>query len=552
MKIIATLQADLDGTPLGTRSRLADELCGIPVLRRTVERVQAIRRVEKIFVMCPEAQQDRCTRLLDGTAAQVLAVRTDPPRWATLVQAARKWSLEGWRGGIGGATFFDEFIDCRVLAGLLETVDSDLVLAVPPAGALFDPALADRMIEHKIELRDEFRLVFSQTPPGLSGVVMESGLIRELAESLSPIGWAFAYQPDTPKKDLILESCCFEVPRELRHAVGRVSADTDRSTATVHQWLQDHDATDASEVGRWLIERKSDWVEPVPHEVEIELTTDDPYPDAVLRPRGSRIEARGPIDPAIVEHVAEWISHYDDALLILGGFGDPLRHPTFDSVLKAAAQCYSSDRRVYGLAVRTTAVDLTDEQIELMIKCRVDVLSIILDAWTGESYARLQSPRDPDSAKLDAILAKIDRVAEIRQSLDSPFPIVLPEFTKARENADELDDFHDGWIRRLGAVMIGAAGPYAGQFEDHRMIDMSPPARFACRRIASRCCVLADGRVTPCDQDMHGRFVMGRLPDQSLEEIWQGEAFSSLRTAHTKGRFDVSPICAACTEWHRP
>ncbi|MCH7924702.1 MAG: hypothetical protein IIC51_04130, partial [Planctomycetes bacterium] len=213
MKIIATLQADLERTPLGTRSRLADELCGIPVLRRTVERVQAIRHVEKVFVMCPEAQQDRCARLLDGTAAQMLAVRADPPPWATLVQAARKWSLDGWRGGIGGATFFDEFIDCRVLAGLLQSVDSDLVLAVPPAGALFDPALADRMIEHKLELRDEFRLVFSQTPPGLSGVVMESGLIRELAESLSPVGWAFTYQPNTPKKDLILESCCFEVSR---------------------------------------------------------------------------------------------------------------------------------------------------------------------------------------------------------------------------------------------------------------------------------------------------------------------------------------------------
>ena len=84
------------------------------------------------------------------------------------------------------------------------------------------------------------------------------------------------------------------------------------------------------------------------------------------------------------------------------------------------------------------------------------------------------------------------------------------------------------------------------------MIDMSPPARFACRRIASRCCVLADGRVTPCDQDMHGRLAMGRIPDQSLEGIWQGEALSSLRTGHAEGRFDVSPICGTCREWHRP
>ena len=39
MKVIAVLQADLEVTPLGTRSRLADVLAGVPILRRTVERV---------------------------------------------------------------------------------------------------------------------------------------------------------------------------------------------------------------------------------------------------------------------------------------------------------------------------------------------------------------------------------------------------------------------------------------------------------------------------------------------------------------------------------
>ena len=38
MKVIATLQADLEETPLGTKSRLADELGGVPVLLRTVQR----------------------------------------------------------------------------------------------------------------------------------------------------------------------------------------------------------------------------------------------------------------------------------------------------------------------------------------------------------------------------------------------------------------------------------------------------------------------------------------------------------------------------------
>jgi len=44
------------------------------------------------------------------------------------VQTARKWSLDGWRGGIGGTTHFDEFTDARVISGLLRSERADLVL----------------------------------------------------------------------------------------------------------------------------------------------------------------------------------------------------------------------------------------------------------------------------------------------------------------------------------------------------------------------------------------------------------------------------------------
>ena len=40
MKVIAALQVDLETTPIGTRSRLADDIGGTPILRRTVERIR--------------------------------------------------------------------------------------------------------------------------------------------------------------------------------------------------------------------------------------------------------------------------------------------------------------------------------------------------------------------------------------------------------------------------------------------------------------------------------------------------------------------------------
>ena len=138
MNVIAVIQADLEVTPLGTRSRLADELRGLPILRRTVERVLDVSGLSGVYVLTPENQAARCRTLLDGTAAVVQPMNADPPPWAALIRASRKWSLDGWRGGVGGSTAFDEYTDCRLIDGLLRHVEADAVLSVPPAAPLLD------------------------------------------------------------------------------------------------------------------------------------------------------------------------------------------------------------------------------------------------------------------------------------------------------------------------------------------------------------------------------------------------------------------------------
>ncbi|MGB2985229.1 MAG: radical SAM/SPASM domain-containing protein, partial [Phycisphaerae bacterium] len=324
-------------------------------------------------------------------------------------------------------------------------------------------------------------------------------------------------------------------------------------------------------------EREQASTEPLPREVEIELTTDDPYPRAMLRPAGDRVDTRGPIEPAIVHRIVTEITRYDDALLTLGGFGDPLRHPQFAAILESIRSVRRDGRSLYGLAVRTRAADLTDEHIDAMISNEVDILNVTLEAWTPQLYGKLQSPDDPAAADLEAVLRKLDRLSDFRQQRKTVKPILVPEMTKAYDNVQELDAFHDGWLRRAGAVCISGYSHYARQCEDRSVIRMAPSTRVGCRRIHSRCLVLADGQVTLCDQDFNGRHAIGRLGDMakrsaavqhrlrgvhagayglgmppSLEQIWRSEAFERVREAHRQGRFDPTPLCAACEEWHRP
>lgn len=552
MTIIATIQADLEVTPLGTRSRLADEILGVPLLRRTVERVSLTKQIDSVYVLCPENQLDRCTAILNGTNAVIRSHSMPTPPWASLVRMGRKWSLDGWRGGIGGTTSFDEYMNAAVIDNLLRSAKADAVLSVPPAAPLFDPSLADRMIQHHQNTEDDSRLTFTQAPPGLTGILLDAALVQELAVQGIPIGWVFSYKPDTPQKDLVFQPCCCEIPTELRYAAGRLIGDTERSMERLIACLHEPQPLDATGIGRWLSLWEQTTAERLPHEVEIELTTDDPYPDSILRPRGAQIEPRGPIDPTIVARIVSEITQYDDALLVLGGFGDPLRHPQFGQIIEAIRKPSANGRVPFGVAVRTTGVDLSDELIESLIINEVDVLDVTLDAWTQGLYGRLHSPHDPARAELDAVCKRLDRLAHVRQEHRSSAPIVIAEMTKTRDNVHELDDFHDGWLRQTGAVLISGHSHFAGQCEDLSVIKMAPSPRMPCRRLRSRCVVLADGRVTMCDQDFNGRHAVGTVHETSLESLWTASLLSDLRDAHRRHCFDTNPLCAACNDWHRP
>lgn len=550
MKFIAALQADLEVTPLGTRSRLPDELRGVPILRRTVERLVLAPSLDAVYVLAPTAQRDRCRRILEGTRAEIVAHEAGPSPWSSLVHSARKWSLDSWRGGIGGATSFDEYCDCRLLKELLERVTADAVLVVPAAAALLDPELTERMIQHRRSAEQEVRLVFSPVPPGLTGILLDADLIRELAGSNLPVGWLFGYQPNAPRKDLIFQPCCVEAPPSLRFVSGRLIADTERSMRRLADLLAERPALTAEEVGHRLHDEESQEASVVPREVEIELTTDDPFPDAVLHPRGERVPHRGPIDLACVQRLGSDLTTADDSLVVLGGFGDPLRHPDFREVFATLRPAGTPG--IFGLCVRTRAADLSDDAIEAILDAQVDVLNVILDAWTPDLFAKLAGLSNADDVGLEQIVARIDRLTKLREQRGLATPIVVPEFTKSRLNVHEMDDFFDGWLRRLGAASIVGHSHRAGQLPDLSLLNMAPSPREACRRIRSRCLILADGSVVACDQDFRGTKRLGTLHSSSLADIWTAASSTRLRTAHDSLDFAAHPLCSACNDWHRP
>lgn len=104
----------------------------------------------------------------------------------------------------------------------------------------------------------------------------------------------------------------------------------------------------------------------------------------------------------------------------------------------------------------------------------------------------------------------------------------------------------------LEHVVIQRCNDYAGQLPDTRVVDYTPLQRFACRQATFGLMVLADGTVTPCQQDFNGAMAVGSLRGRDLLSLWNDPKFVALRRAQQAGRYDSTPLCAACRDWFIP
>ncbi len=545
MKCIAVINVDLERSPLGTRSRLGDELAGKTVLRRTLERVARVTRIASTHLLCHVSQAERLRELTWGLAVKIEPHDAGAPPYEMLVRASRWWGVDSWRGGAGGLSVFDEDARLDVMSVLADREQADTVLSLPAASVIADPVILDAMIEQQQRNRDTAKMTFTPAPPGLAAILLTRELLTELAPLGQPPGVLMTYHPDRPIADLTGKEACYRPSDDVIAASGRLLADTTRSMNRLSDlFVAGGESWDASRIARWLLERNESHVEPVPCEFEIELTTDDPLSGTLLRPRGADVGARGPLRQNVVQSVIDTISDYDDIRIVLAGHGEPTLHPAFHDICTMLRRCPA----VAAIAVRTCAVLPTDTKQadaieEALFGTPVDLVEVTLDASTAETYSRVHG-----MDAYESVIARINRWAERRVQRQQVRPLIMPSFVKANENMSDMEAFFDEWQGRLGMSTITGYSHHAGQRPNRAVTSVAPPTRGPCRRTFSRAMILADGRMTTCDQDFAGKQCLGVVGQQSFLELWQAALLKTIRA----GRHDQQPLCPTCDEWHRP
>ena len=499
--------------------------------------------VGETVVICWGDQVERVERIAALHGARVKS-RGARARLANLdaVTVARRWS-DGWRGGLMGACCFDLGFHAATFDEARRECGADAVLVIDPDAGLVDRALVGRVME-QAEAKD-VEYCFSPAAPGASGVVIKASLLERLAACDGTLGKVMAYWPDVPGRDPISADNCAAVPTVVARTTRRLTLESSRQIELIGRATAELNGQLIRTGAEELLKRVAAVDEPgFPRDVVVEINTRRAT-RAVHTPSAQLAIERPAMEMETARRLFAELGGWDDVRVTLAGVGDPMLH---EGVMELIAEARKSGVRA--IHVETDFVGVSKEKVAALAASEVDVVTVHIPALTATTYSNVMGINALGEV-LGNIKAFFDARAARGAARGTSTPLLVPTFTRLRQNMAEMEPWYDHWLRAVGCAVITGASDCAGMIADHSPVDMSPMGRVGCRRLSSRLTVLSDGSVTTCEVDVLGRQAVGNIREKPVQEMWQ-EGLGCVRKAHRDRMWTELTVCGRCRDWHRP
>ncbi|WP_018686063.1 radical SAM/SPASM domain-containing protein [Actinokineospora enzanensis] len=224
--------------------------------------------------------------------------------------------------------------------------------------------------------------------------------------------------------------------------------------------------------------------------------------------------------------------------------GESLLHPGLSGILAVLRE------RGVGTMLSTNASRLDHGRAAMLLDSGLSLIVFSLDAARADTFRRIRVGGD-----FDEVERNVRAFLDLRG--DRPAPTTQAQLVLGDQGLDEVWEFLCRWaaegvdtvqLKRystrggmLGLPTARRGDPALAQARGHTPC-LDPWLNVVIR---------ADGTVVPCCADFTGQLVLGSLHQQSLAEIWNGQAARALRTAHATGT-DLPELCARCTDARTP
>lgn len=234
----------------------------------------------------------------------------------------------------------------------------------------------------------------------------------------------------------------------------------------------------------------------------------------------------------------------------MGNIEEPLLHPF---IVEFVSLCRSNG--VPGVHITTNGIPLNRDRAERLLDAGLTSLYISLDAARPDTYRRVRG------SALHRAEANVRRFLRLRREKHISCTVMVSLVKNRQVSEVEISEFCARWLGEADGVILYTLGEYeSGSTRFDHLHEVArrrmrvADHRWPCLNPWQEVYILPDGQVDYCCETVSRRAFgnlvsMGDYPSTSLQEIWLGEPFTSLRKALIMGELAEWPACRDCGIW---
>ena len=202
---------------------------------------------------------------------------------------------------------------------------------------------------------------------------------------------------------------------------------------------------------------------------------------------------------------------------------------------------YANEHGARRVHLNTNGTFLEGALAEELLQSGVESVYVAIDAINEETFNKVRPGGDFNRVKRN-----LENFLKLREKNQGKGPEIVAQFIVMDENASEIDQFHDYWLKQ-GAVVKLRLRQGWGQEISTPDLDKIALERIPCPWLVRTMNIHWTGHVTQCDPDYEEHYPAGDLNHQSIKEVWGGE-LAHRREHHWTGNFS-HPLCVDCKDW---
>lgn len=527
----------------GLKSRVLDDLCGKPVLLRTLERLQMINGVDQIIVITSDNTVD--DQIMENVTDWGFVCERFPIPQETMIRSPR------YNPAFYGYNYRRENMEDGILTWQIDAAEKhelSHVLITSPGSALLDFEKSSELLKEHLEqdaditiVQHQFNYIRGSIPEIFKTEALKKA--RNNNQDYAIRGELSRYMFES-QAGYSVNSC--ELPSVRNRRDWYLIADSRRNLETLRSAYASAGANgepvNRDKVLKWFEEddlRRN----PFPQRMEIETTTRCQLA-CKMCPRTSFHFQEWDMEPELFNKIMNDFARYDDQVVIFSGMGEPLLNPYTTEYIK-----YAKKAGIHKTILYTNGIELDKRKSEELCNSGLDIIVFNLQATNKEKYQEIHN-----KDFFGEVSKNIDEFMIVRHSLGKTNILVLINLIRPYLEVEEIEEFYSIWGTgtterpHVDNFQICGYSSYGGRMTEFPERDFTMN-RFPCRQLAGDLYIMVDGRVTPCRQDFEGHYVLGNVRATSLESIWTGPRAAKIRELHNTGRWDEIKTCSNCKQW---